>query len=306
MNMKLEQQTLENYLHDCTKKRNLSKHTIKAYSIDLYQFLTFAKQENCNKELLSTYLERLHNTYSKTKTVKRKIASLKAFFNYLEYNEYLDSNPFNKMRVQFKEPKLLPRTIPMDYISSILSKAYTDIITSKSDYQKKTAIRNTAVIELLFSTGIRVSELCNIKHEDINLSQGTLRIYGKGSKERILQIGNESVSQILHQYQTLLYQEQTNGYFFVNKLGKRLSEQSIRIMLVNYEQALHISQHITPHMLRHTFATQLLEEDVDIRFIQKILGHSSITTTQIYTHVSSNKQKEILITKNPRNFVKIS
>ena len=157
-------------------------------------------------------------------------------------------------------------------------------------------------MELLFSTGIRVSELCHVRDTELNLKDCYVRIYGKGAKERILQIGNPDVLHILHVYRSLFHEEITNsGFFFINRLGHPLSEQSVRLLLLHYEKTLNLPQHITPHMFRHTFATQLLEEDVDIRYIQHILGHSSITTTQIYTHISSNKQKEILCQKNPRN-----
>lgn len=141
---------------------------------------------------------------------------------------------------------------------------------------------------MLFSTGIRISELCNIKKEDISISDRTLKIFGKGSKERILYLGNDSVIEILNKY-WLLHQEVINeiSYFFVNKFNNKLSDQSVRILLNNIENRLSQTTHLTLHM----FATLLLEKDVDIRYIQKILGHSSISITQIYTHVTYPKQK---------------
>lgn len=153
----------------------------------------------------------------------------------------------------------------------------------------------------MFATGIRVSELCNIKDEDINLEERTLKIFGKGSKERMLYIGSGEVVKILKKYKEVIKDKENNGFFFINKFNLKLSEQSVRILLNTLEKRLNLSIHITPHMFRHTFATNLLEKDVDIRYIQKILGHSSISVTQIYTHVSYPKQKEILTIKNPRN-----
>ena len=157
------------------------------------------------------------------------------------------------------------------------------------------------MIELLFSTGIRISELCNIKIENIDFKEQTLKIFGKGSKERILYIGNDHVLNILKKYNDLNCINENQSFFFINKFGDKISEQSVRILLNKIEKELNFSIHITPHMLRHTFATKLLEKDVDIRYIQNILGHSSISTTQIYTHVTYPKQKEILINKNPMN-----
>lgn len=297
---------VKNYLIDCIGKKHLNEKTVKAYRIDLAQFLQFALDKECDKEMINTYLSWLHTFYTKPKTIKRKIATVKAFLSYLEFNEYLLENPFKKISVKFREPLLLPRTIPLDSMKRILHHAYLARDQAHTQYQKQTALRNICVIELLFSTGVRVSELCNIKLEDMNLKEGYVRIFGKGSKERNLTIGSTTVLLILKEYLGM-YQGQLmeSGYFFVNRLGSKLSEQSVRILLRRYAEDLRITQHITPHMIRHTFATQLLEEDVDIRFIQKILGHSSITTTQIYTHVSNSKQKQILIRKNPRNLIKL-
>ena len=304
--MQMTEELLEKYLGECKKRKNLNGKTIKAYSIDLRQFMDYVEEKECTKDLINQYFDFLYERYSKPKTVKRKVASIRALFNFLSYEDYITINPFEKIRIQFKEPKILPRTIQMSYMRRIIECSYKKIETSETSYQKKQAVRNTAVIELLFSTGIRVSELCNIKRKEINLEDGELLIFGKGAKERMLQIGNDSVLIILKKYSELFEEElKDSEYFFLNKNQERLSEQSVRILLTKLEKEIGLDQHITPHMLRHTFATQLLEEDVDIRYIQRILGHSSISTTQIYTHVSSHKQKEILVAKNPRNAIKI-
>ena len=152
---------------------------------------------------------------------------------------------------------------------------------------------------MLFSTGMRVSEISHLSVNDINLIDGTIRIFGKGSKERIMCLTNESVLKLLTEY--INTQNNTSNYMFINRLGNRLSEQSIRNMVNNYACAAGVTQHITPHMFRHTFATALHDEDVDIRYIQQLLGHSSISTTQIYTHISTNKIHKLLEEKHPRN-----
>lgn len=166
------------------------------------------------------------------------------------------------------------------------------------------ALRNVLILELLFATGMRVSELCSLKTKQINFIDFVIRIYGKGSKERLIQICNTSVCRLIDKYKETIEQKE-NDYFFLNRLNNRLSEQSVRYMIDDYARNAQISQHITPHMFRHSFATLLLEEDVDIRYIQQMLGHSSITTTQIYTHTSISKQKMILETKHPRNKLEI-
>ena len=168
-------------------------------------------------------------------------------------------------------------------------------------------LRDIAVIELLFATGMRISELCNLKYPDIDMENFSVLIWGKGAKERLIQIGNPQVISALSSYISAFETEITlSSWLFVNRLGNRLSEQSVRFMINKYVEQAGISMHITPHMFRHSFATLLLEADVDIRYIQKMLGHSSITTTEIYTSVSMHKQKAILVEKHPRNWMEVN
>ncbi|WP_019851323.1 tyrosine-type recombinase/integrase [Desulfitobacterium sp. PCE1] len=292
------------YLECCSYQKNLNYKTIKAYTIDLNQFIYFMEENSLeiSKAGISAYITQLHKLY-KPKSIKRKIACLKAFFSYLEYEEVLEGNPFKKINVRFQEPFLLPRTIPINTLQEVLSCAYQEAsFTSLTEYKLNAVLRNIAVLELLFATGLRVSELCSLKADDIDLINQTLRVTGKGARERIVQIVNSDVlTALTAYYRNFSTPIQQSGFFFVNRLKRRLSEQSVRFMINNYVEKAGISLHITPHMFRHSFATLLLEEDVDIRYIQKLLGHSSITTTQIYTHVTSAKQKDILATKHPRN-----
>lgn len=299
---------IAHYIDYCKYQKGLSHQTIKAYEIDLKQFSDFVhgSDDYYIKETLQTYIAHLHSKY-KIKSVKRKIATLKAFFSYLEFEELIDANPFRKMQIRLHEPFLLPRTISLSNIDSILHCAYCRKPLLKSGtYQYSSVLRDIAVLELLFATGMRVSELCSLRPAAVNLTDGTIKIYGKGSKERIIQIGNKSVlSAVAIYHQTFSSAIVKSGWFFVNRLGSQLSDQSVRFMIQKYTALAGIDQHITPHMFRHSFATLLLEEDVDIRYIQQLLGHSSITTTQIYTHVTSKKQRDILTTKHPRNKISI-
>lgn len=251
-------------------------------------------------KLLEDFITRLHQKY-KPKTVKRKIASLKALFHYFEYRDLIERNPFSKIQVKFREPVLLPKTIPLHTIETFLSIIYRQLSDAKTDYKKRNALRDAAVIELLFATGMRISELCSLDIKSVNLYDRTILIYGKGSKERKVQIGNDDVVSILERYKTDFQTEiQSCGHFFANQNGKELSDQAVRRMINRYTSLAAIDLHITPHMFRHTFATSLLEADVDIRYIQEILGHSSINITEIYTHVAMSKQRDILTTKHPR------
>lgn len=294
---------IKNYLEYCNSQKCLDEKTLKAYRIDLRQFSEQDSNINIAEitpETLEQYIAQLHEQY-KPKTVKRKIASIKALFHYLEYKEIIIHNPFNKIRIHFREPVILPKTIPLHTVETFLSTIYKQRDNAKTLYQKRNALRDIAVAELLFATGMRISELCSLKMSDVNLYDGTILIYGKGDKERRIQIGNESVIHILAEYKNNFSVEKKScNNFFINQSGKALSDQSVRRMINKYTALASIEQHITPHMFRHTFATSLLEADVDIRYIQEMLGHSSINITEIYTHVTVAKQRNILATKHPR------
>lgn len=296
------------YIEYCKYRKRLNFKTLKAYNIDLKQYENFCSNlpDSFSKTTVDKFITNLHKQY-KPKTVKRKIASLKAFFHYLEYKEVITENPFTKLDIRFREAKLLPKTIPFHSIQTFLSVLYAQKKQATTEYQRRCRIRDIAVVELLFATGMRISELCSLKPTDIDLQSSNILIYGKGARERIIQLGNPEVINALALYkETFTADMNICGYFFVNRLGHRLSDQSVRFMINHYASLAGISQHITPHMFRHSFATLLLEQDVDIRYIQKMLGHSSISTTEIYTHVSNAKQKDILVHKHPRNLMEVN
>lgn len=296
-------QIIETYLKNCAIVKELNYKTLKAYRIDLMQFEEKMKlyEELTNRIKLNEYISIIHQKYQ-PRTTKRKIASIKAFYRYLEFEDLIQVNPFDKINVKFREPLELPRVIPSHIIESLISTMYKQLIHSKNEYTHRNTLRDITVVELLFATGLRISELCTLTTEQVDLVTYNLLIYGKGSKERMIQIGNPDVKRILLKYYNTFEDEiSKSGWFFVNRLHKRFSEQSVREMLVKYMSLTAIELHVTPHMFRHSFATLLLDADVDIRYIQKMLGHSSITTTERYTHVSMAKQHDILTTKHPRN-----
>ncbi len=302
------QNEIKSYLEYCRTQKLLDKKTLKAYRIDLRQFseqISVVNVSNITTPILEAYIAKLHQQYT-PKTVKRKVASIKAFFHYLEYKEIVTQNPFNRLQIKFREPITLPKTIPLHTIELLLNTIYNQYNNSISDYEKKTSLRDIAVIELLFVTGIRISELCTISYQNIDLLNKVVVIRGKGAKERLIHICNEDVITTLTKYSSVYKTEIIScGYFFVNNVGNRLSDQSVRDMINKYCMIANIQQHITPHMFRHSFATLLLEENVDIRYIQTMLGHSSINVTQIYTHVAMSKQKNILEAKHPRQNMNI-
>jgi integrase/recombinase XerD len=295
-------EAISDYLVYCKYQKKLSLKSIKAYTIDLIQLMRHTTSENIPvKAEIYAYITHLHKVFS-PRTVKRKIASISAFLNYLEFEEVISESPMKKIKTKFQIPQVLPRTIPLTIIESILRSAYQELKLAQTTYALRTALRNIAMLELLFATGLRVSELCSLKTDYIDLGNGRIIIMGKGAKERVLQIGNSEVLSILRRYaEKNSIQIRDAGCFFVNRLSSRISEQSVRFLIKRLCAKANIGQNITPHMFRHSFATLLLEEDVDIRYIQRMLGHSSILTTQIYTQVTVEKQRQILTAKHPRN-----
>lgn len=284
---------ISSYLDYCETHKRLSPHSIRAYKNDLTQFY------HSNQDNVEIYISELTKSSIKSTTLKRKIASLKVFYNYLETQNLIDENPFNKLRFQFRAEKTLPKTIPENTLKQLYNYLKQKVICSKTKYKKVKAKRNLLIISLLLSTGIRISELCHIKLQNINLTNRTLHILGKGKKERIIFLGDQVTFELLKEFITD-YCNQPADYLFPGKdSNKPLSDQSVRLILKTVREQINLDTVVTPHMFRHSFATMLLDNDVDIRYIQQILGHCSISVTQIYTHVSQSKQKEILSSFNP-------
>ena len=304
---------MEKYINDflfhCKFEKNLSKKTLAAYKIDLRQFKSFCETktdldqlQNVDKHILKRYLETISSKF-KPKTLKRKLASLKAFFNHMQFEDEIVINPFNKVRIKIKEGKRIPRTIE----PKIIKRLYKYLYNKKEElevgsYAYAVIVRDIAIIELLFSTGLRVSELSHLKSSFMDLNKSSIRIIGKGNKERLIPICNTDTKEALICYYKIYKEKIENAeYFFLNRLDRRFSEQSVRFMIKKYIQKLNIDANITPHMFRHSLATMLLENEVDLRYIQDLLGHSSINTTQIYLSVNKKKQRRILTKKHPRN-----
>lgn len=306
--MSINNGTVADYLAFCRLQKNLDCKSTKAYGIDLKQYLTFTgglgEEDERSKVLL--YLEHLHGNF-KPRTVRRKIASLRAFFSYCLDFEKLENNPLGRIRVKYSVPVVLPRTIPREDVWRILQAAHTTLQqVQKTNFHKAMCLRDVAVLELLFATGVRVSELCNLSIRHLNIQSKALCVMGKGDKERILQVTHPMVLNLLEEYlNKCITDPDLNSPLFYTRNGNRISEAAVRRIILKYAELAGIIGHLTPHMFRHTFATLLLEEGVDIRYIQNMLGHSSISTTQIYTHVASAKQRDILETHHPRNLMNI-
>jgi integrase/recombinase XerD len=305
-------EAIEQFLFHCRYEKNLSPKTLKAYSIDLRQVTDFLTAnlpethlEAIDKTALRLYIKTLFTGLAE-KSVKRKVASLKALFHFLEREDLIAVNPFRKMEVRIKETKRLPRGLSLPDLKRLFHHLYQAKKSSLGPHTLpyRALVRDIAVVETLFATGARVAEVCHLKLADVDLNQGRIRILGKGARERLLRLpGKDTLAALLHYQALWLGTTLPHPFFFHNRLGRRLSEQSVRLMLHRHARKAGLALHLTPHMLRHSVATLLLEQGVDIRYIQHFLGHSSITTTQIYTAIYDNRHIDILSSKHPRRLL---
>lgn len=288
---------IADYLETGKYEKQLSPDTVKAYRIDLRQFLEFTKGMWADKDMLNQYIKYLNQHFA-PRSAKRKLASIRAFYHEMEICGELVENPFDKLHIRIHSPQQLPRIIPEHIVQALLQSAY-DAYTPGC----REVLRDIVVLELLFSTGLRVSELCALSQETVLLSSSELRLLvnGKGRKERTLQITTPELLHLVQTYCDAYSKEiQEQGAILFNQRGRPLAPQSVRRIINKYLKRIGASIHVTPHMFRHTFATSLLEAGMDIRYIQSLLGHSSISTTQIYTHVTAKQQTLLLAEKHPR------
>jgi integrase/recombinase XerD len=311
MNQQSDQPTnsqwIFSFITHCRYERNFSINTIKAYNYDLSSFAKFVEETNprtqlthVDKDAIRLFIKSL--ALKKPKTIRRKLAALKSFFSFLEHEQHITTNPMRELGIRIKIGKPIPRAINLKSVRNLLSQPYQhkNVCQTKSDYARNIAIRDVALIELLFASGMRVSEVSNLKCDDIDLNSSLVRINGKGNKERIIPICGAEVEEALKDYRHIrLTQGDETPFFFLNRGGKRLSEQSIRFTVKRYAKKLGLNR-VTPHVLRHSVATLLLEQGVDLRYIQSFLGHSSITTTTIYAQVNASAHCRILKAKHPR------
>lgn len=293
------------FIRHCRFERKLGEKTISAYRMDLEQFAAAIGANTLLRELsrerVTVWLGTL--AHYKPRTVKRKVASVMSFMHYLECAYDSFENPFRRMQVKIKRPEQLPRVMSGPEVKRMLASLEREAMSAGAETQKgRIRVRDRAVVELLFSTGMRIGELCGLKNEDVDLAEGRVRIHGKGNKERVVDICPAEALAALREWMTVRSSGTgANDAVFTNRLGNGLAAQSVRAMVHDLARRCAIGKNVTPHMFRHTFASLLLEEDVDVAYIQHILGHSSIATTQIYLHVNPRRQREILMNRHPRS-----
>lgn len=303
-------EAISQFLFHCRYEKNLNPKTLKAYATDLRQmdeFLAHGRAVDAvvlvDKAELRGYIRHLH-TLLAARSLKRKVATMKSLFHFLEREDAIPVSPFRKMDVRIREARRLPRTVPLDQITRLFQHVHKALAAApEGTYRRETMVRDIAVLETLFATGARVAEVCSLKSEDVDLGRGRIRILGKGARERIVQLCHPEAIAAVREYKRQVRDHELL-WFFSNRSGRRLSEQSVRTMLRRHAVAAGLHLHVTPHMLRHSVATLLHEEGVDIRYIQHLLGHRSIATTQIYTEVGEVSQRRMLLRHHPRRRVR--
>lgn len=310
VNMENNINHLKNYISSLKTERNLSEKSIKAYYSDLLSLVTWMK-DNSYQEFesiqISSYIKWLQGAKKlKDSSIKRKYVTIKTFYKYLLNNKIISHSPMENCRVSFKVSKRLPKTLSSLEIKKLLKSPVEDLNSLDSSFRRNICIRNIAIIELLYCLGLRIGELVGINVKDISLEEQTILIHGKGRKERILFISSDEVMEILKTWLNIrnLFKPSIDS-LFVNKYGNSLSIYSVEDVFYKYRDLSGIDSRSTPHFLRHTFATQLLNNGADLRAVQEILGHSSITTTQIYTEVSTERKKQVLLKFNARNSINL-
>lgn len=273
------------------RNKNYSLNTIISYINDLYYFHEFVKMDfdKVKYDDVRDYLEYLNLKKEKSTSVSRKISSLKSFYKFLYKNEYMDKKDYPLVKVTYpKKEKKLPKFLYYNDLLEIINESSKD----------KDGVRDRLIIEMLYATGVRVSELVNIKLSDIDFNNKRIIVCGKGNKERIVYYGDYA-EEVLNKY-LKTHVRKNNNYLFLNSKGEQITDGGIRYIIDNIMKKLSIKTHVTPHVLRHTFATDMLNNGCDIKVVQELLGHSSLKATEIYTHVTNEHLKEVYYKCFPR------
>ncbi len=289
---------VENFINFLEKDKRLSLNTLQSYKRDIEQYTTYLKEINAinisstNKTTVIAYLLHLQKKGRATSTISRNLASIRSFYQYLNKNNVIEIDPTSELESPKVEKKL----------PQILSTQEVELLLDQPKCLDLKGIRDKAMLELLYATGIRVSELISLNLSDINLDMGFIKC-NKGTRERSIPIGSISVTAV-HEYlqksRNFLIQNVNEEALFVNVNGKRLTRQGFWKIIKHYKNQANINKDITPHTLRHSFAAHLLENGADLRSIQEMLGHSDISSTQIYAQIAKNKIKEIYKKTHPR------
>lgn len=291
--MKIEEE-IEPYINYITLERQLSKNSIEGYKEDLTDFFSFVNKrfKDIKHSDITNYIMNI-SKHLNAKSVNRHIVSIRNYFKYLSKNNYISENPCDDI-VGLKMPKTIPHVLSEDDIEKLLNIEVKDAISA----------RNKAMLELMYSSGLRVSELLNLEINNIDFSMNIVKCFGKGSKERIVPLSDyatSALSEYINIYRNSLLKNKVSDILFLNSRGTILSRQGFFKILKGLASEKGINKDISPHTIRHSFATHLIDHGADLRSVQTMLGHENIKTTQIYTHISNNYKKEKYEETHPRN-----
>lgn len=290
---------MDAFLNYLSVERGLSRNTIVSYGEDINAYIDFLKSAHIDsfsltkKNDITDFMLAQKDKGLASNSVARRLAAVKAFYRFLVKERILKVDPSSLI----DSPKLWKK------IPQTLSANEVDVLLSQPDIRHKQGIRDRAILETLYATGMRVSEAANLKRDNVNLDVGFLRCIGKGNKERIIPLGKKAINSIekyLKASQTQQLKNKESDFLFLNRFGKNLSRQSLWKIIKRYAREARIKKPIRPHILRHSFATHLLERGADLRSVQEMLGHANISTTQIYTHISKERLKAIHKMFHPR------
>ena len=285
----MKNENLEQFKKYLTNEKNYSIHTVKNYEKDIEQFILFSKElEKVDEKKIREYLEFLSKKYSKNSTI-RKIIALRNFFRFLIKNKKILKNPFEYILTPKKE-KRIPGVLTENEVKTLLDSIPCDNFFS---------LRDRVIMELLYSSGIRVNELVNLNINDVDFFNEEIKVTGKGNKERIVPVGSVAIN-FLQKYVKELKNKTNTKILFINKNKGRLTTRAVEMIVKSYAKKAGILKRVTPHTLRHSFATHLLDRGADLRSVQELLGHSNLSTTQIYTHLSIQKLKKEYEKAHPR------
>lgn len=290
---------IENFINYLTVEKGLAENTLKSYAADLNDLFLFlqkrdiASWEEVDGEVILIYLAKLKRSKVASATLSRRISSLRSFFQFLAAEKIISNNPVVNLKTPKTEKKL----------PQVLSFQEVEVLLSQPDLSKPQGLRDKAILEVLYSTGLRISELTLLNLDSINLSEGYLLCFGKGSRERILPLGGVScraLKDYLEKGRLKFLKNPREEALFINRQGKRLTRQGCWKIIKFYAKKAGFTKDITPHTLRHSFATHLLENGADLRVVQELLGHLDITTTQLYTHLTTKHLREVYDKAHPR------
>lgn len=288
------EQYLTRFAEYLEAERNASTHTIKNYKIDLRDFFSFIQDKpiaSIDYLEIRRFLGILKEKHYQKSTISRKLACLRSFFKFLARENLLKVNPASGIQSPKRE-KRLPECLELKEVENLLE------APNGNSWEEK---RDKAILETLYSSGIRVGELMGLNDDDLDLLSGQVKIRGKGKKERIVPIGSVAIKAVQNYLELRPKREaKTRGALFISRMGTRLTDRSVRRVINKYVRRIALGKEISPHTLRHSFATHLLDRGADLRSVQELLGHENLSTTQIYTHVSTKRLREAFDKAHPR------